>query len=152
MSRASTKFGMFTVCMLSILLLVVNVFAQETTGGLQGTVKDPSGAVVAKAAVELTGTSLIGSKRAETDSSGFYHFSNLPPGVYMVSVKASGFSELKREGITLEVGHLPTLDLTLAVGAAGTVVEVSAAAPVIDVTTNHTMTNVTEDVINDVPH
>ena len=152
MSRASTKFGMFTVCMLSILLLVVNVFAQETTGGLQGTVKDPSGAVVSKAAVELTGTSLIGSKRAETDSSGFYHFSNLPPGVYMVSVKASGFSELKREGITLEVGHLPTLDLTLAVGAAGTVVEVSAAAPVIDVTTNHTMTNVTEDVINDVPH
>ncbi len=50
MSRALTKFGMLAVCLFSVLLLVVNVFAQETTGGLQGTVKDPSGAVVAKAA------------------------------------------------------------------------------------------------------
>ena len=60
-------------------------------------------------------------------------------------MKASGFSELKREGIVLEVGHLPTLDLTLSVGAAGTVVEVTGAAPVIDVTTNTNQTNVTND-------
>jgi hypothetical protein len=152
MSRASAKFSMFAVCLFLMLLLVSTAFAQETTGGLQGTVKDPSGAVVSKASVELTGTSLIGSKKQETDNSGQYHFSNLPPGVYAVTVTATGFSELKREGITIEVGHLPTLDLTLAVGAAGTVVEVSGEAPVIDVTTNHTMTNVTEDVIADVPH
>ena len=50
------------------------------------------------------------------------------------------------------MGHLPSLDLTLAVGAAGTVVEVSGEAPVIDVTTNTNQTNVTQDVINDVPH
>ena len=127
-------------------------FAQETTGGLQGTVKDPSGAVVSKASVVLTGNSLGGEKRLETDSSGYYRFANLPPGVYTVIVKASGFSELKRGGITVEVGHLPTLDLTLAVGTAGTVVEVSGEAPVIDVTTNTNQTNLTQDVINDIPH
>src|SRR5690242_8178092 len=127
-------------------------FAQETTGGLQGTVKDPSGAVVSKASVVLTGNSLGGEKRLETDSSGYYRFANLPPGVYIVIVKASGFSELKRGGITVEVGHLPTLDLTLAVGTAGTVVEVSGEAPVIDVTTNTNQTNLTQDVINDIPH
>jgi hypothetical protein len=136
----------------SCLLVSPFVFAQETTGGLQGTIKDPSGAVVSKATVELTGTSLIGSKKLETDSSGYYHFANLPPGVYAVSVKALTFSELKREGITIEVGHLPTLDLTLAVGAAGTVVEVSGEAPVIDVTTETTQTNITSDVVQDVPH
>jgi len=97
MSRASTKFGILAVCLFSLLLLVANVFGQETTGGLQGTVKDPSGAVVNKATVELTGVSLTGSKKLETDNSGYYHFANLPPGTYTVSVKASGFSELKRE-------------------------------------------------------
>jgi hypothetical protein len=133
-------------------LLVSNyVFAQETTGGLQGTVKDPSGAVIAKAAVELTGTSLAGKKSLETDNSGYYRFANLPPGTYTVTVKASGFSDLKREGITIEVGHLPTVDLTLAVGTAGTVVEVTSAAPVIDVTTNTNQTNVTPDVLQSVP-
>jgi carboxypeptidase family protein len=152
MSRASTKFGMFAVCLFSVLLLVANMFAQETTGGLQGTVKDPSGAVVAKAKVEVRSPVLGGEKSLETDSSGYYRFANLPPGVYTVTVKASGFSELKREGISIEVGHLPTIDLALAVGAAGTVVEVTGAAPVIDITTNANQTNVTQDVINDVPH
>jgi Carboxypeptidase regulatory-like domain len=152
MSRASQKFGMFAVCLFSVLLLVSALFGQETTGGLQGTVKDPSGAVVSNAAVELTGSSLVGKKTLTTDSSGYYRFANLPPGSYTVSVKASGFSELKREGIVIEVGHLPSLDLTLSVGAAGTVVEVSGAAPVIDVTTETTQTNITQDVVQDVPH
>ncbi len=138
--------------LLSSLVLVANGFAQETTGGLQGTIKDPTGAVVAKASVVLTGNSLGGAKSLETDSSGYYRFANLPPGTYTLVVKVSGFSELKREGIAIEVGHLPSLDLTLAVGAAGTVVEVSGEAPVIDVTTNTNQTNITQDVINDIPH
>jgi hypothetical protein len=152
MSRVSTKFGMFAVCLLSVLLLIANVFAQETTGGLQGTVKDPSGAVVSKASVVVTGSALGGEKSLVTDSSGYYRFANLPPGTYTVAVKASGFSELKREGILVEVGHLPTLDLTLAVGAAGTVVEVTGEAPAIDVTTNTNQTNLTNETLNDTPH
>jgi len=152
MSRIAAKFGMFAVCVFSVLLLVSSAFAQETTGGLQGTVKDPSGAVVSKAKVELTGTAQAGEKSLETDNSGYYRFANLAPGLYTVTVKAAGFSELKREGITIEVGHLPTLDLTLAVGASGTVVEVTAAAPVIDVTTTTNQTNLTSETLNDTPH
>ena len=151
---SSTRLLLIAVVSLLLcsLMPVVSVFAQETTGGLQGTVKDPTGAVVAKATVEVTGSSLGGAKSLETDGSGYYRFANLPPGVYTVTVKASGFSELKREGINIEVGHLPTLDLILAVGTAGTIVEVSGEAPVIDVTTNTNQTNLTQDVINDIPH
>jgi hypothetical protein len=143
---------MFAICAFSVLLLVANVFGQETTGGLQGTVKDPSGAVVSNAVVELSGSSLVGKKNLTTDSSGYYRFANLPPGTYTVTVKASGFSELKREGVVIEVGRLPTLDLPLAVGAAGTVVEVTGEAPVIDVTTNTNQTNLTSETLNDTPH
>src|SRR5208283_2565949 len=136
----------------ALLIFVGGVWAQETTGGLQGVVKDPSGAIVPGAKVVVTGTALVGSKELETDSSGYYLFANLPPGNYTLTVTAKGFKTSKREGLTLEVGHLPTIDIGLEVGIASTTVEVSGAAPVIDTTTTQNMTNVTEDIIQNVPH
>jgi hypothetical protein len=133
------------------LLFSAAVFAQETTGGLQGTVKDPSGAVVSKAHVVVSGSSLIGDKAADTDSGGYYRFANLPPGTYTVTATAKGFSTYK-SSLVVEVGHLPTLDIALAVGAESTVVEVSGGAPLVDVTTNTNQTNVTEDMIDNAPH
>ena len=136
----------------AVFMLSVGLQAQETTGGLQGTVKDAGGAVVQRANVELSGVALAGAKTLQTDAGGYYRFANLAPGVYSVTVKAPGFETLRRDGITIEVGHLPSLDLTLKVGAEATVVEVTAEAPLIDVTVTHTATNVTEDVISDIPH
>jgi len=127
------------------------VWAQETTGGLQGTVKDPSGAVVPNAKVVVTGAALVGSKELQTDGSGYYRFANLPPGKYTITVTVEGFSTSKHE-LVLEVGHLPTVDISLEVGKSSTIVEVSGQAPVIDTTSTQNMTNVTEDVISNVPH
>lgn len=152
MSRVCAKSWTLMAAVLFTLLFTLNLMGQETTGGLQGTIKDPSGAVVSKAKVEVTSPALAGAKTLQTDSSGYYRFANLPPGIYVVTVAAQGFSELKREGIGVEVGHLPTLDLTLQVGASSQVVEVSGAAPVIDVTTNTNQTNLTSQTLSDTPH
>jgi len=133
-------------------LLAPSLFAQETTGGLQGTVKDTSGAVLAQARVVVTGSTLVGAKEAVTDSTGYYRFSNLPPGTYTLTVTAPGFETLKREGLVLEVGHLPTVNLTLNVGAVKTVVEVSTEGPLIDTTTTTTLTNIPEEELANVPH
>jgi hypothetical protein len=130
----------------------VRLPAQETTGGLQGTLKDPTGAVVPGAKVQVTGTTLVGNKELQTDSSGYYHFANLPPGTYNITVIAKGFKELKRAGVDVGVGHLPTVDLTLEIGAVSELVEVEATAPVVDVTTTQNLSNVTNDVIENVPH
>ena len=142
--------GFIQVCLVLIFALVAS--AQETTGGVQGTVRDSSGAVVSKAHVTVTGTSLVGNKTADTDTAGYYRFANLPPGTYSISVTAEGFALVKREGLIIEVGHLPTIDFNLQVGSTTTVVEVTGQSPEIDVTTTRTMTNITEDVIQDVPH
>src|SRR5579862_4789085 len=136
----------------AVVLLAASVFGQETTAGLQGTVKDSTGAVVANAHVVVTGNSLTGNKASDTDGSGYYRFANLPPGTYTITVTAQGFTVLKRENLILEVGHLPNVDFALQVGASETVVEVSGAAPAVDVTTNVTQTNITQDVVQDVPH
>jgi Carboxypeptidase regulatory-like domain len=139
------------VCAL-VLFFVAGAVAQETTGGLQGTVKDPSGAVVPNAKVTVTGSALVGSKEANTDNAGYYRFANLPPGTYVITVTTSGFRTMKREGLILEVGHLPSIDFTLEIGTTASVVEVTTAPPVVDTTTNTTVNNVTEDLIKLVPH
>jgi hypothetical protein len=132
-------------------LFVSSIVAQETTGGLQGTVKDQSGAVVPNAKVTAKTDTLVGEKAVTTDVGGYYRLSNLPPGSYTLTVTADGFATAKRE-LTLEVGHLPSVDFVLEIGKASQVVEVTSATPVIDTTTNVTTTNVTEDVINYIPH
>ena len=151
MAKARVLFRSFSFLFVLALLAAV-AFAQETTGGLQGTVRDPTSAVVANAHVDLTGTSLVGKKDTNTDAAGYYRFANLPPGIYAVTITAKGFSTQKREGLVIEVGHLPTVDFKLEVGASSTVVEVTAAAPVIDVTTNVNQTNITSNDINEAPH
>ena len=67
------------------LVLLPYAFAQETTAGLQGILKDPSGAVIAHATVEVTSPALIGNKKVETDQRGYFRFANLPPGTYTVT-------------------------------------------------------------------
>jgi len=151
--RFSKSMRLFALLVgMAFLLSGVFVFAQETTGGVQGTVKDASGAVVAGAHVVVTGTNLAGSKALDTDSSGYYRFANLAPGTYTITATAKNFKTVKREGVSVEIGHLPTLDLTLEVGTNAEVVEVTGAAPVIDVTTNTNQTNLTNDTLQETPH
>src|ERR1019366_6533962 len=94
------KWLVLPVALIALLILPC-ALAQETTAGIQGSVKDPSGASVVSANVEVSGTALIGTKKAQTDQVGYFRFANLPPGVYSVTVTAPGFRTFKQEAINL---------------------------------------------------
>ena len=125
--------------------------AQETTAGLQGTVKDSSGGTVAKATVEVTSPALIGVKRADTDATGYFRFTNLPPGTYAATITATGFRTNKQQGIELAVGHLPSLNVVLEVGAVTETVDVSAQAALIDPTQSKVQTNIPDTNLMNLP-
>jgi hypothetical protein len=152
MKHAFTKACRTLAAALSLFLLVLalapEASGQETTAGIQGTIKDPSGATIAGAVVTVSGNQLIGEKTANTDKTGYYRFTNLPPGSYSLKVSASGFSETRRDGIDLQVGRLPSIDINLSVGSDKTVIEVSTATPLIDITQSNTLTNVTRDELD----
>jgi hypothetical protein len=137
--------------LLAFSLLCGVASAQETTAGLQGTVKDSSGGVLVKGTVEATSPALIGVKRVETDQAGYYRFANLPPGKYTVTVTATGFRTYKQENIDLSVGRLPSLDIVMQVGAVTETVDVSAQAAIVDVTQSKVQTNISDTVLQSLP-
>src|SRR5262245_30066231 len=108
----ASKFGV--LCMLAF--LCAPAFAQETTGGIQGTVKDPTGAVVPNAAVEISSPALIGKKTGVSDAGGYFHFAQLPPGTYTVVVTAPGFAPQTLSALDVKTGGLPTVNVTLQIG------------------------------------
>ena len=151
MDRTWRGCGFFLPVLLGVLLALPGLFAQETTAGLQGVVKDPSGGTVANATVEITGTALLGSRKAQTDVSGAYRITALPSGEYSMTVTASGFRTYKQSGIELSVGRLPSIDVVLQVGSVTEILEISGAAPLVDVTQSKVAVEVPKEVINDLP-
>src|SRR5438093_11881225 len=75
--RTQICIGLFV----SMLFLSLPGFAQETTGGIQGTVKDPPGAVIPGAAVEVTSAALIGKKIVTTNARCYHQYERLPPRI-----------------------------------------------------------------------
>ncbi|MGH9523916.1 MAG: TonB-dependent receptor [Terriglobales bacterium] len=148
----ATRFRALLALLVIVAMGLAVGFAQETTAGLQGTVKDQSGAVVVGATVEVTSPSLIGYKKtAVTDAGGYFHIAQLPSGTYALQVTAKNFRGYRQEGITLEVGHLPTIDPVMQVGTASETVEVTGEAPLVDVTQSKVQTNVTATEISSLP-
>lgn len=148
MTRVTSYRSLFAI-LLVLALMLPAAFAQETTAGLLGTVKDQSGAVVPNATVELAGP--LGSQKATTDSTGQFTFSKLPVGTYSVTVTASGFSTYKRTGIDLSTGRLPSIEISLKLGAQQETVEVSGEAPVVDVTQSKVATSVSREILDSIP-
>src|SRR5262245_41528506 len=88
-----------TLTLAVIAIAVAPVLAQETTAGIQGTVRDATGGSVAGATVEVSGPSLLGTRKVQTDDAGAYRIAALPPGVYTMIVTAKGFRTSRSGGL-----------------------------------------------------
>ena len=97
------------------------------TGGLQGTVKDPTGAVIAGAQVTVRNEETGASQTAQSDANGTYHFYNVPAGNSALFVNAPGFQRFSLSNIYLGVGRTNEIHATLQVGTTADTVEVTAA-------------------------
>ena len=117
-----------------ISLLPVAVFGQAISGDLVGVVKDPSGAVVASATVEAVNLATGLKKTESTNSSGEFHFVNLPAGHYSLQASTGnlkgGFADVE---VTLN--KIATANIQTSIAGSATTVEVSGEVATIDTTT-----------------
>jgi hypothetical protein len=112
--------------------LRTRVNAQAVGATLGGTITDQSGGVVANAGVAILNIATGETRNVSTNADGIYSAPNLQPGVYSVTVTATGFSKAVQSGLTLTVGASQTLNITMQVGQASQTVEVTAEAPTIN--------------------
>jgi outer membrane receptor protein involved in Fe transport len=150
-SRFQTSKSLILLTLLVMLWFACAAVAQETTAGFQGTVKDPTGAVVGNATLEVSSPALIGTRKVSTDEAGNYRFAALPPGRYILTVTATGFRTYKQAGIDLTAGRLPNIDVRLEVGAIAETIEVAEMSPIVDTTTSKVAVTVQREVLDNIP-
>lgn len=129
-NRAVSPAGTFARFALAIAFLLFStlLLAQTTvgTGTIQGTVTDPSGAVVSGAKVAITNQGTGATQTLTSNASGSYTSQALDPGNYKVQVSAKGFSTVS-EALTVSVGNTTTANIKLQLGQESQVIEVQAS-------------------------
>jgi hypothetical protein len=132
------------------LFATIPVRAQVTGATLNGTVTDASGAVISNAQVAIKNTATGITKDVTTDTAGFYSAPNLPAGPYEVKVSASGFNTAIST-LTLAVGAQQSLNIPMKVGETSQTVQVTEAAPQIDLTSSTLTGQVESQTVVDLP-
>ncbi len=125
-SNRSISFSTVAV-LLATLLLTTFALAQQPTGSIQGTITDPSGAVVSSAKVTIKGVETGQELNLTTSSRGTYTSGPLLPGAYLVSVTASGFGTTQST-VRVEVGGITAGNFGLRLGKASEIVSVESSA------------------------
>src|SRR5437868_171767 len=112
------------------LVPILSLFALAQTtgvGGIVGSVKDSTGAVIPGVTVSLSNPGVIGANQTGvTDESGAYRFLRLVPGKYTVKAELPGFRTTVKEGVTVDADANARVDLSLEVGAVSDVVNVTS--------------------------
>ena len=92
------------VCWVGLMcLLFSSVVVAQTTSNIQGTIRDPKGAVVSGAEIKATSASLSIERTATSDGDGLYRLAGLPAGIYQITVSARNFANSTVENIELTV-------------------------------------------------
>src|SRR5215468_350520 len=112
-------------------LLVSAVRARVVGGNTQGTITDPSGAVVSGAVVRIVSPATNLTQSTVSGSGGTYAFFNLPIGLYNLTVESSGFRRAEITGVRVEVNQQAKIDVTLTIGDVTQTVEVAANASLV---------------------
>jgi len=119
-------------------------------GTVDGTVKDPSGALLTGIKVTLTNTQTGQSREATTNDIGYYFFPLVNPGRYEVTTQRTGFKK-GTQNVTVETGRRSTADFELELGAVTESVQVTGQAALLETSTAAVARNIQQKQIQDLP-
>ena len=137
-----------------VLALASAVFAQTqaNTGQIEGTVLDPSGAVVAGATVTIRNTETNQVRTVVTDEHGFYRIAFLRIGPYEITADSPSFAAYQQSGLTLSTGEIVTLHPQLGLPGAQEQVAVVAGANIIETSRTNLSRAVNEIDVTELPN
>jgi hypothetical protein len=116
----------------SFLLAAAVAFAQGGgSGSIQGTLTDPSGAILPGVTITATNAATGVKTTRQSTGAGLYILSPLAPGEYSVTVSAPGFQTLTQEHIIVEALANVGLNLQLKIGSANEQITVASSTPML---------------------
>jgi Carboxypeptidase regulatory-like domain len=130
-SRLLACFVSVACALLLASLSTPRLAAQIATGGVTGTVKDSSGAVLPDAVITLANVQTGVVQSTRSTSTGAYVFETVPVGTYNLRASHTGFQDVVINNIDVHIQVIQTEDATLPVGTAQQQVTVTAAAPLL---------------------
>ncbi len=133
------------------MILATMGWAQETRGTIVGRVSDASSAVIPNAEVQVTNKAMGTSVSLKTNQEGLYTAPLLLPGLYQVTVTASGFKKLVRDNVELRVADRIEVNGTMELGAAEQSITVAESAPLLGTETASMGNVITSQQIMDLP-
>lgn len=139
---------------LTLIILALGSFslsAQVTTGTILGGITDSSGAPVAGATITVVDTEKGTTTSRTTDESGSYTVPFLIPGKYRVVVEKAGFKKAEQQDINLAVDQRAVVNIQLQVGNVNEVVEVTAAAPLVQAASAETGQVIEQRAVQELP-
>lgn len=122
-----------------------------TTGGITGTVTDPSGAALPSATVTLKNQDTGTTQTSTTNSTGAYRFSLINPGNYNVSAAAQGFQG-SAQSVSVAVGQASTVNIKMQVATASQTVEVTAQEGAIQTDNGNVSATITPEIVANMPN
>jgi hypothetical protein len=147
------RFVVLAVLMAAIgltFLSKLNAQGKSITASLSGTVSDPTGARIPKAALKLTDPQ-SGIIRADSSSqTGEFTFAFLPAGTYVLAVSAPGFKTTRQEGIVLTPGDSVSIGISLTIGATEQVT-VNTTGPLLQTEDSNMSTELTSQQLQELP-
>jgi hypothetical protein len=137
-----------------VLVVPASIFAQSqaTTGVIEGTVVDASGASLPGVTVTVKNTATNFEQIAVTDKQGRFRNVLLPLGPYQVTATLEGFGTVVQKGIDLGVGQTLPVAITMKPATVSEQIVVTAAAPLIDTARTEGETRFTQKVVEDLPN
>ena len=139
------------LCLVMLFLFSFVAQAQQNTAELSGSVADANGAVLINTKVTVRQPLTGATRVTHTNSAGLYTFTQLPLGVYTVSVSHTGFQTEVREGVELTVGQRARLDFSLKVGAVSSETVVTAGVSQVETQSSALSSVMDKDSIRELP-
>ncbi|HTV06546.1 MAG TPA: TonB-dependent receptor [Acidobacteriaceae bacterium] len=143
--------ALLALFLLIAVFLPAPLFAQLDTGGITGTVTDPTGAVVPGATMTLTNVGTNAAQTMQSTSTGTYSFTGVRPGTYTLRAESPGFQTFIAHGLQIHVQQTATIDVHLKTGAVSQQVTVTAAAPLLQAENASVGQTITSEAVNDLP-
>jgi hypothetical protein len=138
-------------CGLLVLLCSAAVHAQFRAG-VQGTVKDATGAIVPGASVTLTSKETNKSQTTTSSDDGFYRFNELAPGTYSLSAEKTGFKKQVLESLVVNAEAVQGVDLVLTTGDISESVTVTdTATPALETENGNVSKAITTREVRELP-